>query len=274
MALNQTQQNAFDLMKSTLQAWGLTALLGDLQNFIIQGDTSPDTLTLKLSQTQAYQQRFAGNAERIKNGLPALSPAQYIAMEEQYQNVLRAYGLPSGFYDQHSDFTDFIGKDISASELDARAKIAHDQYMAAPDYVKNLWSQYFGTKGDAIAAILDPKVATQVMQDRSTQVGIGGAAAQVGLQVGQPRAQSLQQQGVTIAGAQKAYQQIAQSMPTDQNIAARFGTQFNQTDEENDLLLGNAQAGLKRQTLYGEEKGLFQSRPGVDAASVGVSQSY
>lgn len=272
--LTNSQQSIYDLMNATLASWGLTTLAPDLKNLILKGDTAPDTLALALSQTQAYKTRFAGNAERVKNGLPELTPAQYIGLEEQYQNVLRSYGLPQGFYDKPSDFNDFIGKDLSPTELKDRAQIAHDQYIAAPDYVKNLWGTYFGTKGDAIAAILDPDVATQVIQDRSMQVGIGGAAAQQGLGVSQPRAQQLQQAGVTLAGAQKAYQQIAASLPTDQSIAQRFGTSFGQDQEENDLLLGDAQAGQKRQSLYASEQALFKGTTGLDQNSLGVNQEH
>jgi hypothetical protein len=273
-AWTSTDQNALDLLTQTLNSWGLGSLVKDLKGFIVSGDTSPDTLTLKLQQTDAYKQRFAGNEQRKALGLPELSPAQYIATEEQYYNILQSYGLPRGFYDKHTDFVDFIGKDISPAELDARAKIAHDQYMAAPETTKALWSQYFGGKGDAIAAILDPTVATQVIQDRSTQVGIGGAAAAQGLGVDQARAQQFQQGGVTIDGARKAYAQIAQSMPVDSQIAQRFGNQaFGQKQEEDSLLLNDATATQQRQSLYGAEEALFKGHGGADANSLGVSQT-
>jgi hypothetical protein len=95
-----------------------------------------------------------------------------------------------------------------------------------------------------------------------------------GLSVTQQRASQLQQQGTTLAAAQKAYSQIAQSMPVDQNIASRFGQQFGQTQEENDLLLGNAAASTQRQSLYNSEKALFESHNGADTASLGVSQDH
>ena len=270
--LNPTQQNAFDLVASQLAAWGLSSLLPDLRTFILQGDTAPDTLTLALSNTDAYKARFIGNETRIKNGLQALTPAQYVATETQYADILRSYGLPAGFYDKHSDFTDFIGKDISAAELDARAKIAHDQYEAAPAATKALWQQYYGTKGDATSGILDPAVATQVIQDRSTQVAIGGAAAQQGLAVNQKRAQQLQQAGVTGQQAQAGYQQIVKSMPFDNSIAQRFGTTFGQQQEENSILLGDAADTQKRQTLYDEEQALFKGHGGASANSLSTGQ--
>lgn len=272
--LSATQQGAFDLMVSTLKSWGLDSLINDLRNLIVAGDTNADTLSLALSQTNAYKQRFIGNEERMKKGLPVLTPAQYIATEEQYRNILQSYGLPAGFYDKHEDFTKFIGNDISPTELAARAQVAHDQYEAQPDYVKNLWSQYFGTKGDAIASILDPTVATQIIQDRGQQVALGGAAAQYGFNVNQSRAQQFQQSGVTLDQARKAYQQIAQSTPLDQAIAQRFGTTFDQTQEENSLLLNQGDATQQRNTLYAEEQSLFKGRSGADSNSIGVSQSH
>lgn len=268
------QQSAYDLMLQTLQSWGLATLAPDLKNLILKGDTSPDTLSLALSQTQAYKTRFSGNAIREKNGLPDLTPAQYIALEEQYKNVMNAYGLPAGFYDTHDGLADLIGKDISATELQARAQVAHDQYTNAPDYVKNLWSTYFGTQGDAIAAILDPNTATQVIQDRGAQVAIGGAAAQNGFTLSQPRAQQFEQAGVTLDDARKAYSQIASSYATDQNIAQRFGATFGQTQEENDVLLGDASAGNLRNTLYSEEEGLFKGHSGLTQQSLGVDQEH
>lgn len=260
-------------MAQTLTSWGLGTLSADLRNLILKGDTNPDTLSLALSQTDAYKTRFAGNALRAKQGLPELTPAQYIATEEQYSNILRAYGLPAGFYDSHEDFTKLIGNDLSPAELQTRAQVAHDEYTNAPDEVKNLWGQYFG-KGDILAALLDPDVATSVVQDRGNQVAIGGAAAQQGIFVNQARAQQFQQAGVTLAGAQKAYQQIALISSTDKSIAQRFATSFDQKDEENDLLLGDAAAGAKRQSLYGEEQALFKGHGGLDSNAVGVSQSF
>ena len=272
--LTQSQQSVYDVMNATLKSWNLESLAPDLKNLIQKGDTQPDTLALALSETQAYQQRFSGNKLRRAAGLPDLSPADYLAAEASYRQVLASYGLPKGFYDTPQALAGFIGADVSPSELDARAKIAHDQYEFAPGYVKALWSQYFGGKGDAIAAILDPKVATQVIQDRSNMVAIGGAAAQVGLSVSGARAKQLAQAGVTQAQAQKAYSQISETQGIDQSIAQRFGTTFDQTQEENDLLLGQGQATLKRQSLYDEEQGLFKAQPGTSQQSLGVKQTY
>lgn len=268
--LTSGQQSVYDLLNSTLASWGLSSLSGDLRKLILEGDTAPDTLSLALSQTKAYKLRFAGNELRKAQGLPELTPAEYIAAEEQYSNVMRAYGLPKGFYDKHEDFTKLIGGDVSPAELQTRAQIAHDEYLSAPAETKALWSQYFG-KGDIIAGLLDPNVATQVLQDRATQVAIGGEAAQNGFHVGQGRAQQFQQAGVSLAQARQAYQRIGQTFGTDQTIASRFGQQFGQTQEENELLLGNGAAANQRQALYGNEQALFKGHGALDQQSLGVN---
>lgn len=266
--------SAADLLKQTLISWGLQSLLPNLQAYLKAGYDST-TINLALQDTAEWKARFAGNEIRKQKGLGVLTPAQYIATEEQYRNILQQYGFPTGFYDSHDDFNNFIGNDISPNELQSRAQVAHDTYFSAPPEWRNMWAQYGFSHGDAIAAILDPNVGTQLLQDRATQVQIGGTALQHGFQVNQARAQQFQQHGTTLAEAQRAYSQLGQYYQTDQNIANRFGQQFGQTQEENDLLLGDSQAALQRQTLYNEEKGLFDGRAGgADQHSLAISQSY
>lgn len=264
--LNSDQQSMFDLLSSTLKSWGLDTLLPDLRKLIVGGDTSPDTLSLALSQTDAYKKRFAGNATRTKNGLPELSPAEYIAAEEQYQNVMRAYGLPKGFYDSFDDFNNYIGDDVSPSELEDRVKVATEQFTNAPEEWKQAWQQYYGlSQGQGVAAILDPNhTSVQDLLRQAQAVGIGGSAGQQGINVTRQRAEEFVNNGVTLDSARKAYAQIAQAMPTDKNIASRFGTTFDQTQEENDLILNQADDTAKRAQLYGAEEGLFKGSHGSD----------
>lgn len=265
--------SASELLRQTLIAWGLQSLLPHLQDYLKQGYDST-TINLALQDTPEWKMRFAGNELRKSKGLSVLTPAQYIATEEQYRSVLQNYGLPTGFYDSHDDFNNFIGNDISPSEIQSRAQVAHDTYFSAPPEWRSMWANYGFSHGDAIASILDPNVGTQLIQDRAQQVQIGGTAKQAGFDVSQARAQQFQQHGTTLAQAQHAYNQLAQFGTTDQNIANRFGTTFDQTQEENDLLLGSGAAAQKRQQLYGSEQELFNGTRGTDANSLAVSQSY
>jgi hypothetical protein len=265
--------SAADLLKQTLTAWGLASLLPHLQEYL-KGGYDSNTINLALQDTQEWKTRFAGNELRKQKGLGVLTPAQYIATEEQYRNVMQSYGLPAGFYDNHTDFNNFIGNDISPQELQSRAQVAHDSYLNAPAEYKQMWDKYGFSTGDAIAAILDPTVGTQVIKDRADQVAMGATALQNGFQLNQDRAQQFQQHGTTLAQAQKAYSFLNQNYGTDQQIANRFHTNFGQTQEENDLLLGSGQAAQTRQTLYDSEKAQFEGHSGADNLSLGVSQGF
>ncbi len=117
-------QSAFDLLFSEFDRYGMGALLNDVKNFIVEG-LSRDELVLKLRATPAYEKRFAANAQRIKSGLRSLSEAEYIGLEDQYQSIMRQYGLPQSYYargdmGRQEGFEKFIAGDVSPVELEDR----------------------------------------------------------------------------------------------------------------------------------------------------------
>ena len=274
-SLSHKEQSAYDLLAQTLRDWGLGALVKYARQFIQQG-MSQEEIQLHLEQTPEYQHRFAGNELRKQNGLGTLSPAQYIALEDQYRQVLSQYGMPKGFYDQHKDFANWIGGDVSPSEVQARADIAKQQYLNAPAEMRAYWQQNFGlTAGDAVASILDPNHESLAdLQRQANAVAIGGSALQQGIDVGRKRALQLADNGVTLQQARQAYSRIAQFGATDQSIAQRFGTQFGQRAEENSLLLGDAAANQQRDLIYGEEAAQFAGRGGASVQTSSVSANY
>jgi len=122
--LRRKGQSAFDVLLAEMNRYDLGFLLDDIKNLIITG-ADEASLTLALRQTPAYQARFAANKDRIKNGLRALSEAEYVRLEDQYQNVMRNYGLPASYYTKDSTgkqvgFEKFIAGDVSATELEDR----------------------------------------------------------------------------------------------------------------------------------------------------------
>lgn len=103
MNLDPAQMDAYSLIKALLDQADLGSLADDLYGFIQQG-YSADTITLLLQETSEWKRRFAGNEERKRRGLPVLTPAEYLAVESSYRQVMRTFGLPQGFYDEYSDF--------------------------------------------------------------------------------------------------------------------------------------------------------------------------
>jgi LysM repeat protein len=73
----EKRQSAYDLLNTEFERYGLASLVTPLKDLITSG-VSPSEFTLRLRETDAYKNRFAANQARIKNGLRALSEAEYI----------------------------------------------------------------------------------------------------------------------------------------------------------------------------------------------------
>lgn len=278
-SMSHDQQSAYDLMQATLQSWGISTLGDDVRKLILAGDTSPDTLALALSQTDAYKQRFAANAARAKAGLPQLTPAQYIATEEQYRNSLARYGLPHGFYNDKASTDNWIAGDVSPAEVDARAQDAAALVYDSPKEALQAWHDYFGgglsdPTGHAIAAVLDHSVAEPLIQQRIGAAQIGGAALQQGLHTSAENALHFAQGGTTLAQAQQAYSAIAGRLGTDAQLSNRFGQTFGQQQEENATLGHDAAALNQQQALYAQEGALFGGHGGGTAATGNAGSNY
>ena len=264
------------IIVNMLTQWGLTSLISDVEALGRDSSNTSDMIYLKLQQTDAWKQRFAGNAERIKNGLGALDPATYIALEGQYKQALRQYGLPDGFYDDKTTTDGWIGGDVSASEVAGRAQEAATLIYNSPKSAMDEWNKYYGGSGagGAIATILDSTKAAPLVANMVTSAQIGGVARDQGLNVDQSRAMQFAQNGVTIDSARKAYSDIASRLGTDQAASARFGQQFGQTQEENATLLGQGQAINQQANLYAMEKGQFSGHGGGSDASNDSGANY
>lgn len=250
------------IISQTLANWGLSSLT-DLVSQLGMSGAGNDQIDLAIQNSPEYQARFAGNAARAAKGMGVLSPAQYIAMEGSYRQALA--GLPQGFYDSKESFDNWIGGDVSASELSQRVQDANTAYVTADQSSRDAWDAYYphAGAGGAVASILDTSVAEPLIQQQVTAAGIGAAALRQGLSLtNQATATAAAQNGVTIDSARNAYSAIAQRMSTDTSAGARFGMQFGQQQEENATLLGDAGANQQQALLYSEEQAQFGGKGG------------
>lgn len=272
-SVSPQKQSAYDELKSVLASWGLSSLYHHAVNFLKQGFTA-DQVQIELEQTKEYKLRFSGNELRLAAGLGTLNPAQYIALEDQYRQIAKQYGLSSDFYSQ-SKLAKLIGGDISPAEYQSRAGIALQTFTQAPQEFRDYWAKYGFTNGDAVSAILDPSAQSLAdLQLKANAVQIGGSALQQGIDVGTQRAKQLAEHGVTLEQARSAYQRIAAYGETDQQIAKRFGQTFDVADEENDLLLGQGAATQKRNLLYSQEASQFSGRGGSSTEALSAGANY
>ena len=94
--LTGANRDAATAVLNLFTQYGLASLAPKIVEYIRNG-YSADTASIMLQDTSEYKTRFAGNAARVKAGLSALSPAQYLSTEKSYGDVMRKYGLPAGF---------------------------------------------------------------------------------------------------------------------------------------------------------------------------------
>jgi hypothetical protein len=276
--LKQQQQqervSAFNILKEQFNQYGLGSLVENIRNLLTDG-TPASEFALKLQQTPEYQKRFAANADRIKAGLAALTPAQYIAMEDQYQNLMRNYGLPASYYAKddigtQAGFQKLLANDVSAAELEDRIATAQQRVLNSNPEVLKALRQFYPdlNNADILAYTLDPQNALSNIKRKVTAAEIGGAALAQGLQAQGGTAESLAGQGITKAQAQQGYTEIAGILPRASQLSDIYGQgPYTQGTAEAEVFntAGAADAAAKRKKLTELEKAQFGGQAGVGA---------
>ena len=264
--------SAFNILRMEFEQYGLGSLVTDIKD-LLMNNTPPSEFSLRLRSTPAYQDRFKANEARIAAGLAALSPAEYVALEDQYQNIMRNYGLPASYYTKtpagkQAGFEKFIAGDVSATELENRIITAQDRVINANPEVAAALKGFYPdiTNGDILAYTLDPQNALKDIQRKVTAAEIGGAATQAGLTTGMSRAEQLAAAGITKARAQEGFQAVAQVAPRGSQLADIYKQQpYGQTEAEQEVfgLTGSTEAKKRREKLVDLEQAAFSAKTGA-----------
>jgi hypothetical protein len=268
------RKSAYDLLAEEFNRYGLGALVEGIKG-LVQENVSPSEFTIRLRQTDAYKRRFAANAQRIAQGLGAISEAEYIGLEDQYQNIMRQYGLPDTYYTKgemgrQEGFEKFIANDISAVELEDRIQTAQNRVINANPEVTRALKEFYPdiTNGDILAYTLDPKNAIKNIQRKVTAAEIGGAAMGQGLQTSLSRAEELAAAGVDKAAAQQGFQTVAEISPRGSLLSDIYKQgPYGQVQAEQEVfnLAGSAEAARQRKKLTSLETAAFSGQAGVGA---------
>jgi hypothetical protein len=271
------RQSAYDLLLSQFKQYGLEALVEPLKGLITSG-ASPAEFTIRLRESDAYKKRFSANAQRVAKGLRSLSESEYIQLEDQYQDVMRRYGLPETYYARgemgiQEGFNKFLEGDVSPVELEDRISTAQKRVLNANPEVTAALKQFYPdiTNSDILAYTLDPKNAIENIKRKVTTAEIGGAAIQAGLQTGLTRAEELRAAGITKDTAQQGYGTIAGGLQRGSQLASIYGEDpYNQATAETEVfgLAGAQEAAKQRKKLTGLEKATFSGQTGLSAGAL------
>lgn len=234
---------ASDDLKAILDYYGLGDLFDRLDR-VIQDDpalaTQPTFLLNSVRDTPQFKQRFKGNEARRQRGLPELSPADYVAIEDGYRQTLRANSMPQGFYDTEDDFAKFIGSDVRPDELNNRIRLGYNAVMEAEPGTKAELQRLYGLQDSDLAAFfLDPNRFQQsdaIRKAESAKIA-SEARRQAGITLEQQQAEALAREGISRQEAAQGFAAISeqeqlfqaqmqgeQAIGQAEQIAGTFGT--------------------------------------------------
>ena len=268
------EQSAFDYLYSLLNDYGLSSLSGFLKDLILGGTTDSASLMLALQGTNEWRTRFAGNEMLRQQGLGVLSPAEYLSLERSYSQIMRNYGLPSGFYDDPADFAKWIGNNVSAAELQQRVSAYADlANREDPAIVSQLQSMGM-SKGDLLAYMIDPARAAPLIQRQYQTTLLGAAARRAGVAADNTYLGQLAARGVTEEQAGQGYGLIAGSLSEANTLSKVYGVDYGIGDMQAEVFENNAQAGKKRKRLASQERAAFSGSAGVGSLSQDSAGSY
>jgi len=271
------RQSAYDLLYAEFSAYGLGSLVEPLRG-LIQSGASPAEFTIKLRESEPYKKRFSANAQRISKGLKAIGEAEYLGLEDQYQNILRNAGLPDTYWKKgdlgaQEGFTNFIANDVSAVELEDRVSTAQNRLLYANPEVSIALKTFYPdiTNGDLLAYALDPTKGLDQIKRRITAAEVGSSAVQMGLATNVTDAEYLARYGVTKATAQQGYSTIAGGLQRGSQLASIYGEDpYTQTTAEKEVfnVPGAQEARKQRQKITGLEKATFSGQTGLSQGAL------
>ena len=271
-AASQAQrQSAYDLLFQQFKQYGLSDLVEPLKNLITSG-ASPSEFTIQLRESEPYKKRFAANAQRVAKGLTALDEADYLAMEDQYQNIMREYGLPDTYYTKdttgkQAGFEQLIANDVSAKELNDRLIVAQERVIRGAPQISQLLKEFYPeiTNGDILAYALDPKNALKNIQNKVTAAEIGAAQVGAGLQATKAGAENLALNKVTGEQYQESAATISEASIRGGQLASIYKeSPYTQQTAEQAVLNTPGSAAAMRQTkkLDALERAAFAGQSG------------
>lgn len=270
---NADIDSAYDAMLELLRLYGLESLGPAVMNLLQDGYTQ-DQVSFMIQDTPEYKARFAGNEKRRAAGIAVLSPRDYLAVESAYRQILSSNGMPVGFYDQPSDFADWIGKDVAPTEIANRVSLAVDAADRLDANTKFAFQNWYGVGPNDLAAFfLDQDRALPHIQKLAKAVNIGGDARREGLAIDKARAEQL----AGYAGDRNEdtlMSQVAAIAKRGSELENIYNTGYSQTNAEDEVFQGSEADRRKRRALAGREEAAFSGHSGVGQSTLSKVKNY
>lgn len=238
---------------------------------------SDDILALLKFDTRynaPYLERFAGNAELIKKGLPTLDDSAYLKVEKEYEKIFNSYDV--GSLANRKTYATLIGNSMDAVDVTSRLKIGYER-LKADKNIETAFREFYPSlsDGDIVAAMLNPKEMLPALERKAAAAEIGGSYLAQGLKTSQASAESLAAFGIDKAGAQAGVRYIAQALPRGQflsQISKETGINYTQQTAEDITFKKNVAAQKQEEILKAKEVGRFSGQAGTIGSKSLASQ--
>lgn len=269
-AEDRQRRDAYARLQTVLNDYGLGSLGAAVQTWLVEG-LSESEIVQRMRDTPEFKTRFPAIEQRKKKGLPAISPGEYVAYERQARQLMRAAGLPEGYYDGQDDFTRFLENDLSLSELGDRVSLAANAAFKMPKEDRDKLAAWGMGPGDLTAFWLNPDKAQPLLERKYAAAQLAGAGTRSGWgDLNESKATDLALLGVTASEAEQGFGQLVQSrelfgsldrsedvIDVDEQLSARFG--------------GNAAAQRRIEDRRRKRQARFEGGGGFAASQQGLS---
>lgn len=238
---------------------------------------SDDILALLKFDTRynaPYLERFSGNAELIRKGLPTLSDESYLKVEKEYETIFKSYEV--GSLANRKMYATLIGNSMDAVDVTSRLNIGYSR-LKADKNTETAFREFYpsiGT-GDIVAAMLNPEEMLPMLERKAAAAEIGGSYLSQGLKTSQSSAESLAAYGINKAGAQAGVRYIAQALPRGQflsQISGEDGINYTQQTAEDITFKKNVAAQKQEDILKEKEINRFAGQAGTMGSKSLASQ--
>ena len=281
LAMNEaaaTKKAATDLLKEQMKFYFTMAgdekfvsELSDIIDQYVKDGYDPATISVMLPSTKPYQIRFSGNEGRIKAGLSAYSPKDYLTAESVYNETLRTYGLEDLATREMMGL--FIGGLTSPDEIQQRVVNVYDRIRNADPALKSEFERVKELSQGQISetafakALLTGKTGAEELKKKIATAEIASEARVRGLNVN--RAQELQQLGVTREQARAGFEQVTLAQPVVNKLSQIYDKTTPdalglQKELESEQFLGLQSQRRKR--LAEQEQTAFMGQSGTAGA--------
>lgn len=238
---------------------------------------SDDILALLKFDTRynaPYLERFSGNAELIKKGLPTLDDSSYLKVEKQYEQIFKSYNV--GSLANRQMYAKLIGNSMDAVDVTGRLKVGYER-LKADKNIEEAFRRFYPSLGDGdiVAAMLNPEEMLPALQRKADAAEIGGSYLAQNLTTTRESAESLAAYGIDKAGAQAGVRYIAQALPRGQflsEISKETGVNYTQQTAEDITFKKSVKAQKEEELLKAKEIGRFGGTAGTIGSKSLASQ--